>query len=115
MKQIEQSKVLLNPILTNKQFAWGLIAVSLILTVIDNFLKMPLLVGGWHIVMYILILAPLIYLAWRGELKNRYTKWFLSFAFIMVIDMFYYNNDMVQYVLPIIFYIYVLLLYVTSM
>ena len=115
MQQIEQSKELLNPILTNKQFAWGLIAVSVILTLIDNFLKMPLLVGGWHIVMYILILAPLTYLAWKSELRNRYTKWLLPFAFIMIVDMFYYNNGMVQYVLPVIFYIYVLLLYITSM
>ena len=115
MQQIQQSQKFLNPILTNKQFAWGLIAISAFLMLIDNFLKMPQLVGGWHIVMYVLLLLPLLYLVWKNEIKNRYTKWFLPFAFVMIIDMFYYSNKMAQYILPIIFYIYVLLLYITSM
>ncbi len=105
----------LSPLLSDKKIAWLLISISAILMSIDNFLKMPFLVGGWHIVMYLLLLTPLVYLLIKGEIKNRYTKWFMPFLFIMIVDMFYYNNDLVQYALPVIFYIFVGLLYVTSM
>jgi len=103
------------PLLKKKQFAWLLIITSAILMSIDNFLKMPMLIGGWHIVMYILLLMPLIYLAWKKELKNRYTKWFIPFLLVMIVDMFYYNNEMVQFFLPVIFYFMIGLLTITSM
>jgi len=111
---ITQEKYL-NPLLKNKLLALGVITVSALLMSIDNFLTMPDLIGGWHIVLYLLLLAPLAYLIKTKEIKNPYTKWVIPFLLIMIGDMFYYNNEMVQWMLPIIFYLLVILLYTTSM
>ena len=105
----------LNPILENKFFAWMLIAISFALMVIDNFFKINELVGAWHIVLYILLLAPLAYMTWKKELVNPYTKWFFPIFIVMIWDMFYYSNDFVQYIVPIVFYVLLLTLYLTSM
>jgi len=102
-------------LLKNRNFAWFLIAVSLMASIIDNFLKMPMLVGGWHIVLYILLLTPLIYLIFTKKVVNSNIKYFIPLAFIMIADMFIYSNDFVQYFLPIIFYIFIALLYLSSM
>jgi len=83
--------------------------------IIDNLLTMPMLVGGWHIVLYGTLLTPLLYLIWKKEIVNPYTKWFIPLLIIMIVDMFVYSNDMVQFTLPIIFYIMVILLYLSSM
>ena len=105
----------LNTLLKNKQTAWLLIIISIFLMVIDNLLKMPMLIGGWHIVLYMTLLTPLVYFILKKEVINPYTKWFLPMLGIMIIDMFIYNNDMVQFTLPIIFYILIILLYLSSM
>ncbi|HHD78835.1 MAG TPA: hypothetical protein ENK98_04260, partial [Epsilonproteobacteria bacterium] len=55
----------LNRVIKNKKTAWLLLAISAILMLIDNILKMPMLIGGWHIVLYITLLTPLIYLIWK--------------------------------------------------
>ena len=102
-------------LLENRNFAWFVIAVSLMASIIDNFLKMPMLVGGWHIVLYILLLTPLIYLIFTKKVVNSNIKYFIPLAFIMIADMFIYSNDFVQYFLPIIFYIFIALLYLSSM
>jgi len=102
-------------LLENRNFAWFLIAVSLMASIIDNFLKMPMLVGGWHIVLYILLLTPLIYLIFTKKVVNSNIKYFIPLAFIMIADMFIYSNDFVQFFLPIIFYIFIALLYLSSM
>ncbi len=115
MQKTFEQQNMLSPLLNNKNTAWLLITISALLASIDNFLKMPLLVGGWHIVMYILLLTPLGYLIIKDEIKNQYTKWFIPFLFIMIIDMFYYSNTFVQYILPVIFYIIIVLLYLSSM
>ncbi len=110
---IEDNK--LNPLLKDKKIALSLIVLGVILSIIDNFGKISILVGGWHIASYILILIPLVYMIWTKKNINPYTKWFMPFLFIMIGDMFYYNNDMVQLSLPIIFYILVFMVYTTSM
>lgn len=115
MEAIQTQTRYLNQLLKNKQIAWLLITISALLMLVDNLLKMPLLVGGWHIVLYITLLTPLVYLIWKKEIINPYTKWFLPLLGIMIADMFLYNNDMVQFYLPIIFYIMVILLYLSSM
>jgi len=102
-------------LLKNRNFAWFIIAISLMASIIDNFLKMPMLVGGWHIVLYILLLTPLIYLIFTKKVVNSNIKYFIPLAFIMIADMFIYSNDFVQYFLPIIFYIFIALLYLSSM
>jgi hypothetical protein len=106
---------LLNPILKNKIFAWIVFSITLMLMFIDNFLKIDEWVGAWHIVLYVLLLVPMVYLVWKKELVNTHTKWFLPVLFVLIIDMFYYSNDMVQYVVPIVFYVLVAILYITSM
>jgi len=105
----------LNQLVKNKKIAWFLISISATLMLIDNILKMPILIGGWHIVLYIALLTPLVYLIWKKEVVNPYTKWFLPFLGIMIVDMFLYNNEMVQFTLPIIFYMLVIVLYLSSM
>ncbi len=103
------------PHLTRSPLVWLIIAVSAMLMVVDLFLKMPQLIGGWHMVLYGLLLTPLLYLLSKGAIRNRYTLWFLPFLLVMIADMFYYNNEMVQYLLPLIFYLLTTLLYLTAM
>ncbi|CAA6821404.1 MAG: Unknown protein [uncultured Sulfurovum sp.] len=110
-----KAKVRLHPIFQVKSFAWFVLILTVLLMFIENFLKMDELVGGWHIISYILMLIPLAYLAFSNKLENNYVKWFFPLLAIMIIDMFYYSNDMVQYVLPIVFFLLVLVLYFTSM
>lgn len=105
----------LHPILQDKTVAWFVIAISSFLMIIDNFLKMDMYIGAWHIIMYLLLVSPLVYLIWKKKIQNSYTKWFLPLLLIMIVDMFTYSNDMVQFTLPIIFYLLVIILYLTSM
>lgn len=105
----------LNPILENKIFAWLVLAISIMLMFIDNFLKMDTLLGGWHVVLYLLLLVPLAYMAWQKELVNPYSKWFIGVFLVMIVDMFCYSNDMVQHIVPIVFYVLVVIVYLTSM
>lgn len=44
-KEIVETESQLNPILKNKFFAWLLLGISFTLMVIDNFLKIDVLVG----------------------------------------------------------------------
>ena len=110
-----QAEIKLNAILENKIFAWMLLVVSFLLMFIENFLKMSELIGGWHIVLYILLITPLAYMAWKKELVNPHTKWFFPMLLVMIVDMFYYSNELVQYLVPVVFYLLVLTLYLTSM
>lgn len=105
----------LNKIFENRVFSWSIFGVSFALMFISSFLKADRLVGGWHIVLYLLVLIPLVYMVWREKIKNKYTKYFLPILLVMIWDMFYYSNDFVQYFLPMIFYILVAILYFTSM
>lgn len=115
MENIALEKTKLNPLLKNRKIAFSLIALGIILSTIDNFGKMNTLVGAWHIVSYILVLLPLVYMIWTKQIINPYTKWFMPFLLVMIGDMFYYNNDMTQLILPIVFYILVFIVYSTSM
>ena len=108
------TKILFSDILNSKSFGWMLLLLSFTLMFIEVFLKIDALIGGWNIILYLLILFPLIYLALTNKLNNPYTKWFLPLLFLMIFDMFYYNNSFVINVLPIIFYLIVTILYVTS-
>lgn len=115
MQLIIRKEQILNPMLTNKTFGISLVVLSIFLSFIENFYKIRFLIGGWHIVFYILLTLPLLYATLTQKLINPYTKWFLPFLFIMIVDMFYYNNTMVQYFVPIIFYILLFVLYITAM
>lgn len=99
----------------NKLFSGSILGLSLMLMVIDNFLKMDILVGGWHMVLYVALITPLAYLVWKKELKNPYVKWVMPLFLVFMIDMFSYSNDMVQFTLPVIFYLLLGTLYATSM
>ena len=111
----KKTPFVLSSILKNRNFAWFILLVSFLLMLIENFLKIEMLVGGWHIVLYVVILFPLLYLLGKNEVENPYTRLFLPFLFVFIIDMFYYNNSFVQHVLPIVFFVVVTMLYLTSM
>ena len=115
MTETIQTKPILNPLLKHKKFAWGLIIISVLLSFIETYLKMDYLIGSWNILSYIVVLLPLIYMVYSKRIINSYTKWFIPFLFVMIGDMFYYNNDMTQQFLPVIFYLLVFILYMTSM
>ncbi len=115
METTREKNNVLHPILQDKQVAWLFIATSALLMLIENFLKMDMYVGTWHIIMYLLLLSPLTYLVATKKVQNSYTKWLLPILLIMIVDMFYYSNGMVQAILPIIFYLLVVILYLTSM
>jgi len=110
-----EQEVALAPIFKEKAFAWSIFALSFILMFIDNFLKMEGLIGGWHVVLYLLTLSPLVYLSLTNRTKNRHVKWFFPALLVLIFDMFYYNNSLVQNIVPIFFYILVAFLYITSM
>jgi len=107
--------IVLNRLFDSKGFAWFIFGLSILLMFIENFLKMNKFVGGWHIVSYLLLLSPLVYLVYKNELKNPYVKLFLPILLIMIVDMFVYSNEMVQTFVPIVFYLMVITLYLTSM
>jgi len=110
-----EQEVALAPIFKEKAFAWSIFTLSFILMFIDNFLKMEGLIGGWHVVLYLLTLSPLVYLSLTNRTKNRHVKWFFPALLVLIFDMFYYNNSLVQNIVPIFFYILVAFLYITSM
>ena len=116
IKKIEPKEIKLNPILKNKTYAWLILGVSIALMFIDNFLKsMSSLIGAWDIIMMLLILTPLVYLSWKKELINPHIKWFFPLLLLMIWDMFYYSNELVQHLVPLIFYLLVITLYLNSM
>jgi len=111
----QKEELTLHPLFQRKSFSWFILALSVLLMFIENFLKMDYLVGGWHIVSYLLLLTPLVYLAFKGELKNPYVKWFLPILLVLIVDMFVYSNEMVQDVVPIVYYLLLVTIYSTSM
>ena len=68
--------IVLHPLLTVKSFAWFILVLSAVLMFIENFLKMDELVGGWHIVSYVLVLMPLGYMAFKKQLNNSHVNGF---------------------------------------
>ncbi|MDQ7085983.1 MAG: hypothetical protein Q9M36_14195 [Sulfurovum sp.] len=113
---LEKTSIILNPLLNKKPLAWGLILIALVLSIIENFFKMKFLVGSWHIISYLLVLLPLLYMIGRKHIINPYSKWFVPFLLILIMDMFYYSNDLAQAaILPIVFYSLVFILYMSSM
>lgn len=54
-------------------------------------------------------------MTYRGKVENPYIKWFFPILLVMIVDMFYYSNSLVQFFVPFIFYFFVLTLYLTSM
>ncbi|CAA6804090.1 MAG: Unknown protein [uncultured Sulfurovum sp.] len=110
-----KKEVSLHPMFKVKSFAWVVLGLAFVLMFIENFLQMDNLVGGWHIVAYVLELLLLAYMAFKKQLDNKYVKWFLPLLVIMIVDMFYYSNDMVQFLLPIVFFYVLIMLYWTSM
>jgi len=88
---LNEQRSAINKLLKNKKIAWVLIAISALLMIIDNLLKMPFLIGGWHIVLYVILLSPLVYVSGKKELLNPYTKWFLPLLFLALIQTLKYT------------------------
>lgn len=114
-EEIKTVEPKLNPILENKTFAWLILSVTTLLMLIENFLKIDNFLGGWHIIIYLLLPIPLAYTVWKKETINPYIKWFFPLLVLMIWDMFYYNNNFVQEIVPLAFYFLVITLYLTSM
>ncbi len=102
----------LNPL---DNFSWVLIVlfVSLIISMIKN-LAPTNIIASWDIATYILLLLPLFYMIYNKEIANQFTKWIVPFLLILIIDVYYYNNELSQEVLPIIIYICIGILYIGS-
>ena len=113
IKHIEP--IVLNKLFERKSFSWFILGLSVLLMFIENFLKIDNLIGGWNIVSYLLVLTPFVYLVYTNEVKNTYVKWFLPILLVMIVDMFVYSNEMIQTLVPIVFYLLVITLYSTSM
>lgn len=115
MENIEKTKTILNPLLKQRSIAFAMIAIALLLSIIENFYKIHFFIGAGHIVSYLLILLPLVYMIGVKSIVNPYTKYFVPFLLIMIGNMFYYNNEMIQFFLPFVFYFLAFILYMTSM
>lgn len=104
-------------IFDNKRYSWGLLCICIFLMIIESFFlnKRVGIISSWNIVLYICSLIPLIVLIAEKRVENSYSKYLLPVFIIMIIDMFYYKNDMTQIILPIIFYILLFIVYLTSM
>ena len=112
----KSKEIKLNPIIKNKTYAWLILGIAIALMFIDNFLKMNYsLIGGWDTIMSILIVIPLAYLIWEKKVINPYIKWIFPLLLLMIWDMLYYSNDLVQYFVPLVFYLLVITLYLNSM
>ena len=112
--QTEVAKINLHPIYNISKYSWAVLIISILLTIIEVFLKMQDFVGGWHIVGYFLILLPLMFMVYKGK-ANRFIKWVFPLLFVMIFDMFFYSNNFVQKFVPIFFYLLVITLYMNSM
>jgi hypothetical protein len=115
MENTEVKQSILNPLLKQRPLAFAFILIAVLLSMIENFYKIQFFIGAGHIVSYLLILLPLVYMIGAKSIVNPYTKWFIPFLLIMIGDMFYYNNEMTQFLLPIVFYVLAFILYMTSM
>lgn len=113
--KINKKENMINPIFYDKKNALIFLVLSLILMLLENFFLVDKLVGSWHIVLYIILLTPLSYMIFKNKVQNQYTKWLFPVFTVMIIDMFYYNNSMVNFFVPIIFYFLLVIVYITSM
>ncbi|SFV71446.1 hypothetical protein MNB_SV-13-1410 [hydrothermal vent metagenome] len=110
-----KTEIKLHPRITDKTLGWGLVLIGFSLSIIEHFLKIDFFIASWHIISYLLLLLPLLYMIQQKKLINPYTQYFMPLLFLIICNMFYYNNGFVQHVLPIIFYLLVFMFYITSM
>jgi len=98
-----------------ENFSWILIvlAVSLLIAVIKNFAPVRL-VASWDIISYILLLVPLMQMIATKQIANPFVKWVVPFLLILIADVYYYNNNLTQEILPLLIYIIIGMLYAGS-
>jgi len=104
----------LHKIFDTKSLRVGLFALSFSIAFINVVLTSSRHFGLWDFISYLLILSPLAWVLIHEEGVNRYTKWFLPVVAIWLGDIFYFNNDFVQFFLSPILFILIVILYLTS-
>ncbi len=108
-------KSILNELYKKSSFSLFILLTSLLLALINVVLKSSYHIGAWSIISFTISLIPLLWLIFKKEIRNRYTRWFLPIVFILLADIFYYNNDFTQEYLPFILFVLIVLIYLTSM
>ena len=108
----QQTENRLNPL---ENFSWVLIvlAVSLLIAIIKNFAPVRL-VASWDIITYILLLVPLMQMIVSKQIANPFAKWVVPFLLVLIADVYYYNNELTQELLPLVIYIVIGILYAGS-
>ncbi len=96
------------------QFSYFILVVSGLLAFFES-QGNAFRVGGWDMLVYLLLLVPLIWLIKTKKIANSYTQYAVPLLAILMIDVFYYNNDFAQGLLPSIISIMIVVLYLTSM
>ena len=96
------------------KFSLFIMIVSILLAVFESNTKAFLVASG-DIVIYLLLLVPLSWLIVRKKIGNQYTKYFLPIIAVLIIDVFYYSNGFVLSFLPLIIFVMLVILYMTSM
>ena len=100
--------------LDNAPWLLTILAVSIAISVIKN-LAPSYLIGSWNIIAYILLLLPLIQMIQSKQIANPYARWVVLFLFVLIFDIFYYNNDLARVFLPLVVYGTIGILYIGSM
>ena len=92
----------------------AILAVSVVLTTIKNLAPMQW-VASWDFISYLLLLVPLMLMIYTKEVKNSYAKWLVVPILVLIADTYYYNNTLVQELLPLVIYGTIGLLYIGSL
>ena len=96
-------------------FSLSILVISFVLAVINTTLSLSYFFSTWDVIFYLLLIAPLAWMSYKKKLDNPYTIWMIPIALIWLFDIFYFNNDFTQYVLPNILFFFLVVLYLTSM
>lgn len=112
---ISEKKSTLSPLFENIGFNLSLLGIIFLLAPINTFFKSNDYIGGWHILFYLLLLAPLGLPHVFKNLKNRYVLRLIPILLIWIFDIFYYNNDLTTYFLPSILLSVIALIYLSAM
>ncbi|HZF70291.1 DUF4153 domain-containing protein [Sulfuricurvum sp.] len=100
---------------TSGWFSMLLIGVSLVLALFQSLFVPSNAVGLGNILFFLIAMIPMLYLALKAQVSNRYTLWLLPFVAVWIADVFVYNNALTQYYLPTIVMAMIGILYLTSM
>ncbi len=111
---ITMESVRLHRIFDDKSMRVSLLALAFAIAFVNVILSDSGHFGFWDLVSYLLMLVPLVWLDIRGVMTNRYTRWFIPLIVVLLGDIFYFNNDFMAFLSPMVFLL-IMILYLTSM